>query len=455
MAHFAVSLRQVFEGASQWSNALPWYYTPKYILISVPIAVILGALIYPFVGGLKKSNRFTSFIVYFAFIFPIFWIVYSKANVYGGWRHAMFAYPPMVVAAGLGFNALVDFLKNKYLKIAATALPFLLLLLPLVHIIKNHPYEYVYFNELAGGTKKAYGQYELDYYYHSTRAASEWIIANAEKSGLETGDKIKVATWHTPSVAYFFRHDTAKFNVEFSRWYERGNNDWDYAIFVTTGINPVILRNGTYPPGNTVHTIEVDGVPIASILKRTDKKDYYGYVQMQAGNIDSAKILFKQSLEILPENESVLTNLANIYLQQGLFDSAIFYLNKFLAFEPNNESANYMAAISYYHKRDYNQALSYCKEVSRNNPKSSNGYSLAASVYLQMNDIYSAEKELLKLMDVGAFDQNAANQLINIYRSQGLNERVAQKKMFKHLAESYRKLGNKELADQYEEASRN
>jgi tetratricopeptide (TPR) repeat protein len=215
------------------------------------------------------------------------------------------------------------------------------------------------------------------------------------------------------------------------------------------------MRNGAYPPANVVYTVKVDGVPIACVLKRTDKKDYYGYLQMQAGNIDSAKTLFKQSLEIVPNNESVVMNLSNIYMMQNQFDSAIFWLSQFLTADPANESANYMSALANYYKKDYNQALALCNQLSRNNPKSSNGYSLAANIYLQMNDIYSAEKELLKLMDVGAFDNNAANQLMNIYKAQGLDERVAQRKMLKHLAESFRKLGNIELAEQYEAASRN
>ena len=453
-SHFYVSLRQLYEGSMIWSNQLPWYYTLKFILMTSPIAVFAGVIIYLFTARKFEKGNFWLFVLLFCFAFPIFWVAYSKANVYGGWRHSLFAYPTLAVAAALGFNSLIlIFSKNKYVQIALTALPLVLLLNSIVFTIKNHPYQYVYFNEMAGGIKKAYGHYELDYYYHSTRAASEWIIANAEKSGLETGNKIRVATWHTASVSYFFRKDTARFEVDFSRWYERGNNDWDYAIFVTTGMNPSIMQNGTYPPANAVHTINVDGVPIASILKRTDKNDYYGYLQMQAGNIDSAKILFKKSLEILPKNESVLMNLANIYLQQGLFDSAILHLNQFLAFEPNNENANYTAALANFYKRDYNQALFFCNKLSLN--KSSSGYSLAANIYLQMNDIYSAEKELLKQMDAGGFDQNAANLLMNIYKAQGFDERVAQRKMFKHLAESFRKQGNKELAEQYEAASRN
>ncbi len=118
MSKFAISLRQLFEGSMQWSDVLPWYYTPKYILMTIPVAVIIGMVVYPFIGGWRKENRFTTFMIYFAFIFPIFWIVYSNANVYGGWRHAIFAYPPMVVAAGLGFNALIEWAEKKWGKVS-------------------------------------------------------------------------------------------------------------------------------------------------------------------------------------------------------------------------------------------------------------------------------------------------------------------------------------------------
>ncbi len=114
MSAFATAIRQVFEGTMQWSDFLPWYYTPKYILITIPVAVILGFLLYPFFGGCKKQNLFFTCLIYFTCIFPVFWIVYTNANVYGGWRHAMFAYPPMVVAAGLGFDAVIRRVEIKW-----------------------------------------------------------------------------------------------------------------------------------------------------------------------------------------------------------------------------------------------------------------------------------------------------------------------------------------------------
>jgi hypothetical protein len=116
MSNFAIGIRQLFEREIQWSDMLPWYYTPKFVLITIPIAVIAGLLLFFAFLWKDKKNYFNYFIIFFTFFFPIFWIVYTNANVYGGWRHSLFAYPPMVVAAGLGFNLAIEWVAQKVVK---------------------------------------------------------------------------------------------------------------------------------------------------------------------------------------------------------------------------------------------------------------------------------------------------------------------------------------------------
>ena len=448
MSQFATAIRQNFEGSMQWSDALPWYYTPKYILITIPIAVILGLLVYPFVGGLKKENRFSSFIVYFSFLFPIFWIVYTNANVYGGWRHSLFAYLPMVVAAALGFDALVDFVKNKYAKIVLTVLPFLLLLPPFIHIVKNHPYEYIYFNEFAGGVKGAHGNYELDYYYHSTREASEWIIENAKKTGLETSDKIIVTTWHPASVSYYFRHDTDRFQVGFARWYERGNWDWDYGIFVITGISPELQKSLHFPPKNTVHTIDVDGKPICLILKRTDKSDMIGNQFKEQQQFDSALFYLNKAIALEPANQAVLFNLIEIYFNTNQIEKAKENIDKLLAIEAHNETGNLYLMNYYLFNNQIDNAMQICNLLKTINFKNPQAYMVMSNIYMNRGNLRAAEQELLMLIDFDRLDNQTAQQLIKIYQAQGLNERAATKKLYKALADSYKKRGKE---DQYYE----
>ena len=451
-SHFKAYLRQLFEGAFQWSHRLPWYYTPKYILITIPLAVILGFLLYPFVGGLKKDRRFTTFIVYFACIFPVAWIIFSNANVYGGWRHAMFAYPPMVVAAGLGFSALIDLCKNRYLKIACMALPLLLLVLPLSHILRNHPYEYVYFNEIGGGVKKAYGKYELDYYYHSTREASEWIIKNAKKDSLVTGDKIIVATWHAPSVNYYLRNDTARFQTVFSRWDSRGNIDWDYAIFVVTGIPPEQINGKHFPPANTIHSIDVDGKPICLILKRNDKSDYQAMQYMELQDAVNSILFLEKALAHDPYNETALINLIGVYYIIGQLDEHIYLLDRAREYIPKYRWVNWYHASLYMMKKDYDQVIKISNQALADDYSVKEFYRLLYEVYQQKKEYKSAEKTLLKMIENDLLESEDADRLVAVYKAQGMNDMLALRKFYKLMQSRAEKKGEKETAEHYRNA---
>lgn len=480
MSQYSTSIRQLFEGTLQWSDVLPWYYTPKYIFMTIPIAVIIGVILFFILCWIRKENRFWAFFMFFTFFFPVFWIVYTHANVYGGWRHAMFAYPPMVVAAGWGFDAMVKWVESKLtvnneqltinngdketeddkvkthvvstkgiiVNVASVILLLVLLIGPIRHMVANHPYEYVYFNELAGGMDKAYGNYEMDYYYHSTREASEWVIANAEPN--PDGSKIRVATWHAYSVDYFFRNDTARFKPFFCRWYEKGNNDWDYAIFTITGMAPEQITNkGAFPPPDCIHTIDVDGKPICLILKRQSKVDMLGNQYKSKNQVDSAIICFKEALAINPYNEAALNNIIECYLMQGQLDSAKTYIDQELTFLPKYETANYFLAHYYMTKGEMDKAIETCKYITDCNFKFTSAYHLMCNIYLRQNDVKNAEKALLKLIDHDQLDNAGVQQLIQIYKADGLDDRGAYRKLYKKIATSLDKRGKKKDAQVY------
>ena len=61
---------------------------------------------------------------------------------------------------------------------------------PVKFMISNHPYHYLYYNQLVGGLKGAYANYETDYYYVSQTEASEWLLNYLKSNKVTT--KIKV-----------------------------------------------------------------------------------------------------------------------------------------------------------------------------------------------------------------------------------------------------------------------
>lgn len=465
-SQFGTALRQLFEGELQWSDKLPMYYTPKFILMTIPIAVIVGLILFFTFLWKDKKNWFWYFVVFFAFFFPVFWIVYTNANVYGGWRHALFSYPPMVVAAGLGFNLLIQFFENKqnsksskttilkWAQYGVTLLPFLLLILPLKHIIKNHPYEYVYFNEFVGGMDKAYGNYEGDYYYHSSREACEWVLKNAkQKPGSK--EKIKVVSWHMASLNYYFRNDTTNFVTGFVRWYEKGNVDWDYAIFTVTGMAPEQLKNSAiFPPPNTVYTIKVDGKPIAFVLKRMDKSDFIGYTLEEEKKYDSAVVFLKKAIQLDPTNEAAHVNLIECYFNLQKMDSAKIFIDKLLVMVPKYETANFFLANYYIAQKDYDQALKVAKKLIKDNIKFKAGYHLGFQICAQKGDLRGAEKMMIALMKAEQMDQQGVQQLVNLYKAQGMDDRGAYKRIYRMLVRTYEELGKEKEAEEYREVLR-
>jgi len=289
---------------------------------------------------------------------------------------------------------------------------------PILHTFRNHPYEYVYFNEFAGGVKKAYGKYETDYYFHSLKEATEWVKKNAVRDE-NTGKKIKVAAWLTSPVSYYLRKDTANFEVVFVRFYERGNNDWDYAIFVNTGINPAQLQNGSFPPKNTVYTVNVDGKPICAVLKRTDKSDYLGSQALEKGDIQTAIPLLKKAADIVPTNEAALLNLADAYIKIQQLDSAMIYINRILSFDPELDNALNFKAYIYLAKNDFDNSLATAKRIIKNNYKYYFAYWWAANAYIRKNDSFNAIKMLEQLLQQNQAFKPAYQMLAQIYQQQG------------------------------------
>ena len=448
MSQFDVQLRQLFEGNMVMSSNLPWYYTPKFMLMTIPVAVLVGWLIYPFFGAFKKERRLESVMLYFCFLFPVCWIVITGANVYGGWRHSLFTYPPMAITAGLGFEAFAVWQgakgKKRWLEAVGVALPFLLMLPPALHTVRNHPYEYVYFNELGGGIKKAFGNYELDYYYHSMREATEWVMANAEPRA--DGEKTIVGSWHIESTQYFMRGDTAHFATRFIRWAQRYEYDWDYLVFPLTGISGQYLLSPAFPPQDCVHTIDVDGKPIALILKRQTKDDYSALQLLRQGYVDSALVLFNRVLAINPGNETALQNLANIALQQRRYDDAIAHCSKLLEVDPTNATAGQLLVYAYLESGRQQEATALLNKM-KSEANYAFPFTISAQLYARQGDLSSAMAEINSMLSHGLMDQESLQLYVQMSAANGVDQNTATYSFYNAYANGLEKNGDKKAAE--------
>ena len=356
MSQFPTTIRQLFEGKMEWSDLMPWYYLPKYMVITIPLIVFAGLAIFGILSKkiLNRENWVTYGFILFSILFPILFVIYEKSNLYGSWRHFLFVYPSIILLAAIGFSYLFNYFKNKYITFAILLFSFGLALHPLEFMIRNHPYYYLYYNQLVGGLDGAYGNFETDYYYHTIREGSEWLTKYL-KTNKQDGP-LKIAT--NFSVNWNFR-DQPNIISFYCQYDERSLVDWDYMIVANSYIPPFQLQNKIWPPKNAIHVIYADRVPVCAVLKRETKLDLWGYEALLSGDQLKATDFFADALKINAQDELIFYNFAHALVGEGKIDSARIVLQSALKINPGYEPVlMYLGNIA----------------VTQNNPAAAIGY---------------------------------------------------------------------------------
>ncbi len=192
ITHFDWNMPVLFEGKYFEAPNLPFYYILKMILIKVPvITLVLSA------GGVfmlvrlikneglhKIEQQLPLVLLLFSIIFPVAYVIVKDSVLYNGLRHFLFVLPPLSVLAGWGSVQLHAEISGKSprLRLPAAGLTGLLLLLPFLQLVRLHPYQYIYYNELAGGTRKASVRYETDYWCTVYKELAEEFYAHLQET---------------------------------------------------------------------------------------------------------------------------------------------------------------------------------------------------------------------------------------------------------------------------------
>ena len=147
-------------------STLPWFYLPQLILMTIPVPYLLLALfgqIYAIIMCAKGDcNRPILVAITVFWILPLVFAMLSNTFVYNGWRHFYFVNAGLVVMGGIGLWWLNQLTRKTIiirLSFALTAAS--IFLFQSISILINHPYQYAYYNVLAGNVE---GRYELDYW---------------------------------------------------------------------------------------------------------------------------------------------------------------------------------------------------------------------------------------------------------------------------------------------------
>ena len=401
---------ELFEGKRIYMKEVPWYYTFKLMFVMTPLFVWAGCTfaIAGLKGTLKRFDYAIISIIVFAFFFPILYAAYKHSTLYNGWRHMLFVYPLAVIVAAIGWDLLLTFLKKPVFKWSILLLFIVLISKTGFWMIKNHPNEYVYFNEAVGGIDGAYGQYETDSYANCMRQAVEWLAANEPVKH----KKVLVVT-NQESLASSYYADQLADSIEISwaREYEFGKQRWDYALFTTRTMPHSLITNGSFPPKGTIHVIKADNTPLVAIVKR---ENYYmpdGYEFLAQNKFDSAAYYFQKATEFSPKDEETHRMLATSYINQGNFASAQNSLNESLKLYPESFAAYYLQGILYLNTNKLEEAKSAFNSSIKYKINYSQSYYGLAKVYNAQKNFYTAIEYFEKTLKYGGGNVNIYNEL--------------------------------------------
>jgi hypothetical protein len=265
--HFQLQkdLPVLFDGNYFPAAQLPWFYIPKWILISVPFFIHLGLIFFAaFFRQIRLQGLFL-FMLLFAVFFPVLFAILKHSVLYDSWRHFLFVYPPLVVLSALAWDYFLSRAGRGVLRTLSVGLLLLCLAEPAVWMVRFHPNESVYFNSLTGGLKGAYGRYETDYWGNSLRAASKWVASFYETQALNRPIKVKS---HVDSMLpeYYLMPELGS-NLLKCR---RSDTDWDFWIGQRWSL-PDMIKKRPWPPSTTIHAVEVDGVPLCVVLRNPSR----------------------------------------------------------------------------------------------------------------------------------------------------------------------------------------
>jgi hypothetical protein len=261
-------------------NPLPARYLPYMICLTTPVYILilslighldlLGKLIKEKADFFRKRDNIICVILVCLWILPLGYAVLKRVHVYNGWRHFYFVYAPLIIMAGMGLNALWSYSEQRNkLRKSLTVIVSLCMLWSMAGMVKNHPYQYAYFNFLAG--KDVSEKYDMDYWNISVQNALEYILNVSE--GTVHIAACDYNTW----VGLNFTKDTVKdadrivTDETYTYWYETSWQSADYVIINVSYSHMYDNEAHSFIRENyeNVYTISSYGNPIMEIYRRT------------------------------------------------------------------------------------------------------------------------------------------------------------------------------------------
>ncbi|MBI5620902.1 glycosyltransferase family 39 protein [Candidatus Gottesmanbacteria bacterium] len=237
---------------------VPWHYALGYLGVTTPVPI----LIFFFMGlmslmshmRLMKKNP-TSLLLLLWFFLPLARYLNPKIGVIDGIRHFEEVVFPLAAIAAVGAVSAM----RRMGRMGRMSLIVVILVTLTLPIIRYHPYQISYFNELVGGIQGAAGNFDVEYWGTSQKAAMKWLNANARRDSF-----VHVLMAGDAAAKYLRPNLLARVN-------QKGFDEADYVVilnrqsFFDRYWGTTAYMTGRKP----IYTVQVQGVPLTLIYENT------------------------------------------------------------------------------------------------------------------------------------------------------------------------------------------
>lgn len=255
-------LAYIFKG---W-NLYPIVWILTTTTIPVLLLLLLG-LLFSFFSKNSKKDIPCLFVVLWLIV-PVLRTSWPKAVIYGGVRQIMEYVPALAILCGIGVYALIKFqkiyLRKRIFKIVLYSFVLISLSFSVFEMVRIHPNENVYFNQLIGGLSSAKAKNIPSWgntYGNVYLQGVKWINENAEK-----GAKIALPV----AVMSNIPRTMLRSDLDYTKPHWSGLNRWgEYGIEMDYDWWPKLWYSFQYYDVflNPVYEVKVDGVPLLKIWK--------------------------------------------------------------------------------------------------------------------------------------------------------------------------------------------
>ena len=266
----AFTQTSLFAGQNLTPEENPWHYLYTWIGISVPVYYIVLFFIghaYWFKGttGIKDwfekalgENKYISLSV------AMFWgpsvlVALHLVRIYCSWRHMFFMMCPLIVLAVYGLKFILEFDAGKInaiIKKAAVCLIAICMVMQVRWLYINHPYQYVYFNEIG---KPIASQFERDYFRTAVYDLLEYVLATDDRNHITIGQAYN----YNISLLLLQNYEKARIDPD--------NDGPDYIVESYNNHN---VGNDYCPDGYyEYYSIIIDGSKIDTVFKRINSSE--------------------------------------------------------------------------------------------------------------------------------------------------------------------------------------